>query len=241
MLKQLSDRIFYLPSDDTTDRPNLGYVLGKKHAFSVDAGNSAKHARLFLEHLADHDLPVPSFVGLTHWHWDHTYGMVGFKSSTTVACERTNAHLRQMMSWNWDDDAMKGRLASGEDIKFCDTHIRREYPDRSEIKVVLADILFDSYLSFNLGGIRCELIRIENSHSDDCCVVYVPEEKLLFAGDIHGGDFHHGWPPKYYPDKLATLMEELEKLDFTTVVPGHDEPQSKEVFLDGLKAELGAK
>jgi glyoxylase-like metal-dependent hydrolase (beta-lactamase superfamily II) len=237
MLEQLTDRIFYLPFNDATDRPNLGYVLGTKQAFAVDAGNSPKHAGLFLDQLSDHRLPVPAFVGLTHWHWDHTYGMAGFPCSHTVACTRTNEYLQKMMAWNWDDASMKERVRIGEDIKFCDTHIRREYPDPLEITIVPADILFDTVIRFNLGSVHCEMRRIENSHSDDCCVVYVPEEKFLFAGDIYGEDFHHGWPPKHYPEKLAILLDELDRLDFTMALPGHAGPESKDMFLTRLKKE----
>lgn len=241
MLKQLSYRIFYLPFDDSTDRPNLGYVLGDGRSFAVDAGNSPRHASLFLDQLSDHGLPAPSFVGLTHWHWDHTYGMAGFSGSCTVACTRTNEYLQKMMAWKWDDASMKDRVRTGEDIKFCDTHIRREYPDRNEIVVVPADILFDSCIQFCLGAVHCEMRQIVNSHSDDCCVVYVPEEKFLFAGDIYGEDFHHGWPPKHYPEKLAVLVGELERLDFTTVLPGHADPESKDMFLDRLNKQLGRR
>lgn len=237
MLQQVTDRIFYLPFNDATNRPNIGYILGDKHSFGIDAGNSVRHARLFLSQLSDHDLSVPDYVGLTHWHWDHTYGMVGFCSSQTVACERTNEYLHKMMAWKWDDESMKARVEAGEDIKYSDTYIRREYPDRNDIKVVAADITFDTHIGYDLGGVHCEMLRLESSHSDDCCVVYVPEEKVLFAGDIYGEDFHHGWPPKHHPEKLASLIGELERLDFATVIPGHAVPQGKDMFMATLKKE----
>ena len=53
-LQQLSERFFYLPPYQPTDRPILGAVVGDKHTLLIDAGNSSNHdhARLFKEQLA---------------------------------------------------------------------------------------------------------------------------------------------------------------------------------------------
>lgn len=73
-LKKLSNRIYYLPNEEETDRPVLGYIKGDKFSLAVDAGNSVKHVKKFYEELRKANLSLPDFTVLTHW--DHTFGII---------------------------------------------------------------------------------------------------------------------------------------------------------------------
>lgn len=233
MLKKLLERIYYLPHSEETDRPILGYIKGEKYSLMVDAGNSRKHVELFMSEISKEGLKYPDFVAITHSHWDHTYGIHAI-DAPSIACRNTNEQLKAMSKWEWSEEAMKERLKSGEDIEFCDTMIRREYEDRNEIIVKTADIVFEENLHVDLGNVSCSIIRLESSHADDCCVVYVPTEKAVFIGDIISEDFHHG-EPVYYKDKLKSLTENLRKMDFETALFGHMEPFSKEELIAWLE------
>ena len=46
-MQKISNRIFYLPSMEETDRPVLGYIKGDRYSLMVDAGNSPKHVSLY--------------------------------------------------------------------------------------------------------------------------------------------------------------------------------------------------
>lgn len=232
MLKKLTDKIYYLPYNEETDRPILGYVKGEKYSLMVDAGNSKKHVELFMEEIKKENLKYPDFVVITHSHWDHTYGM-SYVDAPTIACRRTNEYLENMSKWQWSDEAMEQRLQSGEDIEFCDTMIRREYPDRKEINVMTADIVFEENLNINLGGIYAQAMKLESSHADDCVVVFIPEEKTIFIGDIISEDFHHG-APVYYKHKLISLTEKFKEIDFETALFGHMEPFEKSELISWL-------
>lgn len=232
MLIKLTDRIYYMPHNEDTDRPVLGYIRGDKFSLMVDSGNSKNHVELFTDNVLELEMPYPDYVAITHSHWDHTYGMSSL-SSISIACNRTNDYLESMTRWEWTDEAMKNRLESGEEIEFCDTMIRREYPDLSRIKVKTADILFNEKLTIDLGGIECQLVKLENSHADDCVVVYVPKEKVIFIGDIISEDFHHG-EHKYYKEKLESLMCAFKSIDFNTALFGHMEPFTKKELMEWL-------
>lgn len=233
---RLTDRIFYLPFSEETDRPNLGYIQGDRFSLMVDAGNSAKHAGLFLSCLAEQGLPAPEYNAITHWHWDHTFGMHAL-SAKSIAGRLTNRQLGTMAQWKWDDLSMSRRLASGEEIEFCDTHIRIEYPNRDEITVKTADLVFDRSLSLDLGGITCELFHIGGPHSEDSVAVYIPEEKIIFLGDSACGDFYHN-QGHYDYRQLSDYIKLLHKIDFTICVEGHDMDMSKELFMKSMEEEL---
>jgi len=229
---KLTERIYYMPHDEETDRPIIGYVKGDNYSLMIDSGNSKKHADLFIEEIKALDLKYPDFVAITHSHWDHTFGMKSL-DALSIACQRTNDILNDMTKWQWTDKAMKERLEAGEDIEFCDTMIRKEYPDLSEIKVETADIVFNENLSLDLGQISCKLMRLESSHADDCVVAYIPEEKIIFIGDIIGEDFHNG--EIYYKDKLESLINDFKAIDFNTALFSHLEPFTKEELIEWLE------
>ena len=93
-LKRLTGHIWYMPHETERDRPNLGYVRGEKLSLAVDAGHSAAHVREFYALLEKENLPLPSITILTHWHWDHTFGMHAV-NGLCIANELTDRHLAQ--------------------------------------------------------------------------------------------------------------------------------------------------
>ncbi|MGL6108293.1 MBL fold metallo-hydrolase [Romboutsia sp.] len=235
MLNKITDRIYYLPQEEYTDRPVLGYIKGDNISLMVDGGNSIRHAQNFLEELNKEELPYPSYVGITHWHWDHCYGISGI-NALSIASFKTNKKLEEMTKWKWTKEDMEKRLETGEDIKFCHDHILKEYNNTDEIIVKTADIVFEQKLSINLGNISCHLINIDNCHSEDSIIIWVPEEKIIFLGDIHCEDCHNG-ELKYYRDKLSKLIQFLYETEFNYAVTGHDGPITRKEIMENLEKE----
>lgn len=219
MLCQITSRSFFMPNDHETDRPCLGYVRGDRFSLMIDAGNSPAHHQLFLDELAAAGLPAPDFIAVTHSHWDHTYAMCAV-SCPTLVNHKTQEHLVQMSRWAWNLPAMEERLRTREDILFCHECILKEYPDLSAIRVTPGDVVYHGRLTLDLGGIHAELIHLENSHADDCSIIYIPEEKLVFLGDITCDDLHHD-PRCIHQSRYDSLHHALTELDFTYAIEGH--------------------
>lgn len=231
-LEKLTEHIYYSHSSPAGDRPALGYISGSKAAVMVDAGNSAAHNAAFLEKLAEKGLRTPEFCILTHWHWDHSFGLHALKMET-YAHAKTNEKLREIAAWKWDDDAMRQRLAEGTEIAFADENIRMEYSDLQKILVMPAANEIQEEAVFDCGGITCRCLHLPSAHSDDSIVVYIPEEKILFIGDIYGDDFYNNHSRDL--DKTKALHSRLSELDFTTAVPGHSAPLPKDELLRFLE------
>lgn len=235
-LNKYSDRVYYLPAEERTDRPVLGYIKGDKYSLAVDAGNSSEHVEKFYNALRELDLRLPDFTVVTHWHWDHTFGMHSV-SGKTLAGQMTNEKLSEVQKWEWTDEAMKKRLQSGEDIEFCDRCIRLEYPDRSKIKVVRAEIDFTDVINIYLGGIQCKVMEFNTPHSDDSILIHAPEVRVAFIGDADSGDYYQN-KGEYDKEKLKEMIKVLEKIDVDIFVPGHGVPQKKLEVIRNLKNEL---
>jgi glyoxylase-like metal-dependent hydrolase (beta-lactamase superfamily II) len=235
-LNKVTDRIYYLPSEERTDRPVLGYIKGDTYSLAVDAGNSSGHVEKFYQQLKEMGLRLPDFTVVTHWHWDHSFGMHAV-SGKTVAGHLTNKRLGEIQKWEWTDAAMKKRLRSGEDLEVCDRCIRLEYPDLNKIRVVTSEIEFTGGINIDLGGIHGEIREFADTHSGDAVLVYVPEERVLFLGDADCGDYHQ-LGGKYDKVKLKDMISILEEIDAGIFMPGHDLPQSKRKVIGYLKDEL---
>ena len=119
-LNRMTERIWVYPFEEERDRPNLSYIHGNRWSLAVDAGHSADHTREFYGALEKAGLPMPKLTVLTHWHWDHTFGMHAVRG-LTLANERTNRYLA----------AFRDRLEKEGTGFFLemDQSIRREYQD----------------------------------------------------------------------------------------------------------------
>lgn len=234
-LIKITNRIFYLPHDQNNDRCVIGYILGEKHQVMVDAGASESHVKLFFTELEKHHLPKPDFCILTHWHWDHTYGLHATRT-ISFATQETNKRLKEMIAWTWSDADMLERIKQGKDLKFSYPFQNTEYPDKSLIKISSATVEFKDELLLDLEGVSIIIKKIDNSHSPDCCVVFVPTEKCIFLGDIIYEDLAPD-TPVYYREKHNKLVNELKKFDFNIALTGHQPPMSKNELFEQLELD----
>ncbi|WP_277679607.1 MBL fold metallo-hydrolase [Gracilibacillus dipsosauri] len=223
-LKILNDRMFYYPHQPETDRPMLAYLKGEKIALAIDAGNSAAHVDEFYTALETKGLKKPDFTVITHWHWDHTFGMHHIHGLSIAHC-KTNVMLENERERLRDNSYTKYLKEENE-------FIAREYSANQKIVVVLSDIQFKDKIVLNLGGITAEIFHTESPHSEDTVVIYIPEEKLLFLGDATSEDFFNDG----YMDieKLKTLVNHIENIDCEYCILGHTEPLKKQDLLDYL-------
>ena len=234
-LEQLTQHVFFLPHDAATDRPVLGYVRGQHYAVAIDAGNSKKHVLKFYDALTGAGFALPSLTAITHWHWDHTFGMHAV-AGKTVLCGKTQQKLREVAQWGWGEEAMAQRLQTGQEIEFCDTNIRLEYPDRTAVKVVPGDVVFEGRLTLELGEVQCVLLEAPSPHTQDCTLVLVPQDKVLFVADADCEDFYHG--AVWQPARLAAYLDAIRALDFKYYVLGHAPYESKADAVARLETQL---
>ena len=236
-MKQYSSRIYYLEGDGVTDQPNIFYLLGNKFSILVDAGNSPENYHRLIHELDLLHLPHPSLIVITHWHWDHTFGMCA-ADCPVIASELTDRQLKTVSGWRWDEASMKRRLESGEDIQFCHDHILVQYSNPEEIRVTAADLTFSGKMTINPGGITCLLEQRDSPHSRDSVLIHIPEEQVLIGGDAQYEDYYDN-DGKYDPARLGDFLEYLKEIPFRDYLKSHDSPFiSKEELLLQLEESL---
>ena len=236
-MKQLTPRVWYLPHSPASDRPALGYIQGDHRALMVDAGNSPAHVRQFLRSLEAEGLPAPDFVALTHRHWDHTFGLAALPIPA-IAGAATARYLERFSAISWGEAGLQAYMELDGLREFSEPHLRLEYPDPAAIRLRPADMAFTDALEVELGGCRCLLRTIPSPHCDDCVLLHVPSEGVVFLGDGCCLRLVRGeWVED--PAGTAALLAVLETLAFDVAVVGHDVPVSRAALLADLRSRAG--
>ena len=251
MFSRFSEHVYYRLPQHYSDRPTIGFIKGAESSLLFEAGSSEKHALEIKNELKEEKLGLPEYVALSHWHWDHSFGLFAW-DATTIAGKDTNRHLRKLSSLDWSRQAIADRVKRRKEINFCYEMMMREYEGRTEeIKVVPADLEFNSELTIDLGGVRAVLMKIGGPHSLDSVVCYIPEDRFLFLGDSNGKNLYLlDWEfdinkedklvetlasLPYDEDQLEEYKEKLKALDFDTCISGHSDIMTKEELLASLE------
>lgn len=220
-LQELTSRIFYYPQQPEYDRPMLAYIMGSKFSLAVDAGYSPKHVADFYAALQENGLKKPDFTVITHWHYDHTFGM-NYLNGASIAHRQTNRQLKKLQQ-------MAAQPGYIDKLKNEDFYFSKEYENQPEPHIVLSDIEFQDRLVLDLGDLSAVIFHTEAPHSDDTVCVYIPEEKALFLGDSTSEDFFNN----SYLDKnkLQKLVNIIENTNCLYCILSHCEPLKKAELL----------
>ncbi len=226
-LNRLAERIWVYPYEEERDRPNLSYIRGDRWSLAVDAGHSEDHVRAFYRELEAAGLPLPELTVLTHWHWDHTFGMHAVHG-LTLANERTNRYLADF----------RAKLEKEGSAFFLAMHesIRREYENSRPVIVTPADLVFREEMLLDAGNCPVRIFRAEAPHTDDSALVEIPDERVLILGDCTGGTF-----PDWEMDQALAgkLAETVRKISPEICLPGHWTPLSPEEIIQDLLNGVG--
>ena len=221
-LTRLTDRIWVYPYEEERDRPNLGYIRGDRWSLAVDAGHSAAHTAEFYKALEDAGLPLPSLTVLTHWYWDHTFGMHAVHG-LCLANARTDEHLRNIRE-------RIEREGTGFFLE-TDESIRKEYADGKPVIVTLPDLVYNGEMQLDPGGCPIRVFQADAPHTDDSTLIFAENEKALFFGDAGCGSF-----PDWKKDqKLSKLLADtIAATGAEICLEGHWIPQTLQETLNDL-------
>jgi glyoxylase-like metal-dependent hydrolase (beta-lactamase superfamily II) len=83
-----------------------------------------------------------------------------------------------------------------------------------------ADVWIDQSYTLTVGGIEFKIGRVGPAHAPEDLIIYVPSEKVLFAGDLV---FRGRIPFVGNADSRGWLhaLDEIQALNPSIVIPGH--------------------
>jgi len=226
-LTRLSENVYsYVGEKDASPShsfaANAGIVIGRDGVLVVDTLISAREGQRFLADIRKITKKPIKYVVNTHTHLDHAFGNCVFAElGATVISHSADKELLAKV---------------GEGILKNAGNFGLKPEDMAGTTIVLPSVYFSDRLTIDLGGETVELIRVAPSHTEGSVVVWLPQEKILFSGDILFTDFH----PFMADGDLAgwgKTIDSLLTMDVKQIVPGHG-PLSTKKDLQEMKAYL---
>ena len=162
--------------------------------------------------LAKFDFVVAAY---SHADWDHCLGTNGFSFSNVIA--QQNAIHR-----------FKFELPAT--LKKLNAKYSKAWEDACPVP---PDFVFSDKLNLDFGSFRLELSSFPG-HTPDGMVGYIPEYKVLLAGDSVE-EIPVINDPKDVPSWIDHLKKWLNEPDIQTVLPGHGEITDLSLLEENLK------
>ncbi len=185
---------------------NAAFVVTADRVVVIDALGSPVLAEELLEEIRRvTPLPVRHVI-VTHYHADHVYGLQALKAvgAEVIAHERVDEYLQS-------DTAQLRLKASREELfPWIDENTRLVAPDRR----------LSGPVTLTLGGTRFEIGHAGPAHTPEDLVVWLPERRVLLAGDI----VFRGRIPFVGLADSGAWVQALDRLlayDARLIVPGH--------------------
>ncbi len=150
--------------------PNVGAVVGRDSVLCVDARATPTAAREWLDVLREvTDRPVEWLV-LTHYHAVRVLGASAFDARHIVAHAGTRDWVHERGEQDWESEYRR---------------FPRLFRDAGSIPgLTYPDVSFANALVLDLGGRKVHLRWLGGGHTQGDAVVWLPEERVLFAGDL---------------------------------------------------------
>ena len=222
-IKEIAADVFVISDRRIPLVPNIGIVLGSDAALVVDTGMGPANGRTVLEvakRLAGQRALV---LTLTHFHPEHGFGAQAFKGHAKIHYNRSQR----------DELQAKGQAYLGM-FKTFGPGVAAALEDT---QLVLPDDVYeDGSTAIDLGGRRVELRTWGLAHTAGDQVVWLPEERILFTGDLAEERIFPIFP--WFPPedatidgaRWATILSELIAWKPAIVVPGHGDLGGVEIL-----------
>ena len=185
---------------------NAGFVVTPGGVVVMDTLGSPILAQKLIAEIRKVTKQKVVVVIVSHYHADHIYGLQEFKKIGAKIYAQGEG--RNYLS----SETAKQRLIVSR-IDFAPWV-------NANTQLISADVWIDKQSKLNIGGVEFLISRVGPAHAPEDLMVYVPSEKVLFAGDLV---FRGRIPFVGNADSKGWLiaLDEIAKLNPNVVIPGH--------------------
>jgi len=185
---------------------NAGFVVTAQGVVVIDALGSPVLAQRLLDQIRRITPQPVTHVIVTHYHADHIYGLQTFKAMGA----RIVAHGAAREYLHSDNAQLRLQTSRQGMAPWVNQQTR----------LIEADEWLTGEQVLAVGGVLFQIKPMGPSHTPEDLVVYLPEKKLLFAGDLV---FRNRVPFVGQADSAHWIkaLDALLAFDATAIVPGH--------------------
>ncbi|MGW0466479.1 MBL fold metallo-hydrolase [Streptomyces sp. NPDC003027] len=209
-LEEVAEHVHaYIQPDGGWCLNNAGLITADGDSALIDTAATERRARALREAALTVG-PAPRVVVNTHSHGDHTFGNCLFPEAVVVGHAGTRTEMEQV-----------------------GLHLTGLWPEVcwGEISVAPPTLTYESRLTLHVGPVRAELRNMGTAHTVNDTVVWLPEQRVLFTGDLVMSGVTPFFPMGSLSGSLAAIRE-LAALDPVTVVTGHGPVAGPEVLAE---------
>lgn len=185
-LEVLADGVYAFTAEGD---PNVGAIEGEDFLVAFEARATPVMAQRWLDRLREHTGKPVKYLVLSHYHAVRVLGAAAFGAQVIIAHEQTRRLIAERGKQDWaSEQGRMPRLFTGAD---------------SIPGLTWPDVTFSDRLAIDLGGGRGEVVLqyCGRGHTAGDIVVWLPQTRILFAGDLveaqaalYTGDaFHADW------------------------------------------------
>ena len=185
--------------------PNSGVIIGDDSVMIVEAQATPRLANKVIEKVREvTDKPISHLV-LTHYHAVRVLGASAFNAPQVIMSDTARAMVVERGQEDWDSEFQRfPRLFEGHE---------------SIPGLTWPTTTFSDAMSVYLGNRRVDIMHLGRAHTAGDAVVYVPDQNVMFTGDIveyhsacYCGDGH-------FADWGDTL-DNIKYFDVDAIAPG---------------------
>lgn len=208
LIETVAPGVHVIPDDRVDFVPNVGIVEGDRAVLVVDTAMGHANGESLLRHAKEIAGSRKLLLTTTHFHPEHAFGAKPFEAEATYVMNASQA----------DELVEKG----AEYIEMFSGFGPGLATLLADVDLIPPDLTYSGRLAIDLGGRTVDLIDVGPVHTKGDQLVFLPEERVLFTGDLVENAFFAIFPdPDANGFSWLEAVEEMAALEPAVVVGGH--------------------
>jgi cyclase len=207
---QLKDNVYWTSGGPPS---NTGFIVGTDGVIVFDPKATTDSAKEVIAEIGKvTNKPITTMI-ISHGNPDHTRGLPAYRPGINIIAQRNAAKEIEALTFYFTWTGLPGDLA-GTDKPYLPTQV------------------VDSRAHLKVNGVNLTLLHWAPAHTSGDLVLYLPDQKIAFIGDLGGANIH--LENNGSSEGMIETIRGLLALDCETYVRGHGALATKADLQKGI-------